>query len=468
MQANERAEVEDAHRSGGVVRARGAKERLEVNLVETFPSRGRMAIDTDHLAGRADCVLLLPARGAQGRRRGLGSWRRVRPCRVQVHVLKSKQYSRGMLSDIQNLIELQKADREILRLREEVAALPKRVAAIETKLLGTQAVLEKAKTAIKADDGARRKAESAIQDLEQKISKYRDQSLEVKTNDQYKALMHEIQFAERDIRTNEDRILELMVNAEAREKDMKAAEAELKAETEEIEREKTEARKRTAEDELQLAEWSRIRDSARAAVNADLLRHYDRVAHHRGSGLSEVREQKCLACQVMLRPQTYNEVRGAEVVFCESCQRILYFDASRAKPEEPVVTHKRRRPHPKFESSQAWYYQPSFEECGEVLVAFINGGARSRRRVYDAATGRQIGEIREREGEYRLAFPEDLREAIRLNGNWEESELDQWGAELPMVVLDILHRDLDLARAEAVGRGHAQAPSVSPEHPAAS
>jgi uncharacterized protein len=374
-----------------------------------------------------------------------------------------------MLSDIQNLIELQKADREILRLKEEVAALPKRVAAIEAKLAGTRAVLEQARTAIKADDAARRKAETAIQDLEQKISKYRDQSLEVKTNDQYKALMHEIQFAERDIRASEDKILELMVNAEAREKDMKAAEAELKAETEEIEREKAEARKRTAEDEQQLAEWNRMRDSARAAVTGDLLRHYDRVAQHRGSGLSEVREQKCLACQVMLRPQTYNEVRGGtEVVFCESCQRILYFDASRAKSEEPLTINRRRRPHPKLEASQAWYYQPNFQEYGEIFLAFINGGGRSRRRLYDAATGRQIGDILEREGEYRLAFPEDLRDGIRLNGNWEESELEQWAAELPMVVLDILHRDLDLARAEGVGRGHAPAPSISPEHPAAS
>jgi uncharacterized protein len=384
-------------------------------------------------------------------------------------VLKSIQYSRGMLSDIQSLIELQKADREILRLKEEIALLPKRVAAIEAKLVGTRTVLEKAKTAIKADEATRRKAESAIQDLEQKISKYRDQSLEVKTNDQYKALMHEIQFAERDIRSNEDRILELMVNAEARERDMKAAEAELKAETEEIEREKAEALKRTAEDESQLAEWNGKRDVARAAVNPDLLRHYDRVAKHRGTGLSEVRDQKCLACQVMLRPQTYNDVRAdAEVVFCESCQRILYYDSTQAKPIAPVATSKRRRPHPKFESSQAWYYQPSFEDYGEVLLAFINSDRRSRRRVYDVATGRQIGEIREREGEYRLAFPEDLRETIRLNGNWEESELDEWGTELPMVVLDNLHRDLDLARAEAVGRGHTPSEAVSSEHPAAS
>src|ERR1700732_215929 len=166
-----------------------------------------------------------------------------------------------MLPDVQHLMELQQAYREILRLNQEVAALPKRVAAIEEKLAGTKAVLEKAKAAVKADDATRRKYESAIQDLQQKISKYRDQSLAVKTNDQYKALMHEIQFAEQDIRTNEDKILDLMVNAEAREKDVKAAETKLKAETAEIEKEKSEARQRTTEDEKQLVEWSAKRNT---------------------------------------------------------------------------------------------------------------------------------------------------------------------------------------------------------------
>src|SRR5580700_4475572 len=209
-----------------------------------------------------------------------------------------------MLPEIQNLIELQRADREILRLKEEIAALPKRVAAIEERLAGTKAGLEKAKTAVKADEAARRTFESAIQDRQQKISKYRDQSLEVKTNDQYKALMHEIQFAEQDIRANEDKILELMVNAEEREKSVKAAEIELKAEMAEIEKEKNDARQRTAEDEKQLADWHGRRDKARAGVNPDLLRHYDRVSKFRGTGLAEVRDQECGGCQVVLRPQT--------------------------------------------------------------------------------------------------------------------------------------------------------------------
>jgi uncharacterized protein len=355
-----------------------------------------------------------------------------------------------MLPELQNLLELQKTDREILRLNEEIAALPKRVAAIEQKLAGTKAVLEKAKAAVKADDAARRKYESAIQDLQQRVSKYRDQSLDVKTNEQYRALQHEIDFSQQEIRATEDKILELMVNAETREKQVKAAEADLKAETAEIEKEKEEARQRTAENQKQLTEWTAKRDQLRSGIPAELLRHYDRVVKLRKTGLSEVRDHKCMACQVMLRPQTYNEVRsGEQVVICDSCQRILYFDSASEvvveKPSAPV----RRRARPKADAPQGWYYRPDYGEHGEVLLGFSNANGAATRRIYDFSTGRQIGDILIREGDYHLAFPEDLSgNYIRLNGNWDDAELESWGNEMPMVVLDSLHTDLDAARAE--------------------
>src|SRR5207237_7192269 len=113
--------------------------------------------------------------------------------------------------------------------------------------------------------------------LRHKSSKYRDQSLEVKTNEQYKALLHEIQFAEKEISANEDKILELMVNAEVREKEVKAAEAELKEETADIEKEKKIAHDRTAADEKELEEWSAKREAARYAIEHALLLHYERV-----------------------------------------------------------------------------------------------------------------------------------------------------------------------------------------------
>jgi uncharacterized protein len=386
---------------------------------------------------------------------------------VLLRVLKSMQCSSKMFPELEHLTALQQADREILRLREEIAALPKRVAAIEEKLAGTKATLEGAKAAIKADESARRKYETTIQDLQGKISKYRDQSLAVKTNEQYRALLHEIQFAEQDIRANEDKILELMVNADAREKEVKAAEAELKEEIAEIEKEKAEARERTAADEKQLAEWTAKRDQARAGIDPDLLRHYDRVSKYRGSGLAEVRDHKCMGCQVMLRPQTYNDVRSGRLVMCDTCQRILYFDPSKEPASQVSETHRRRRPRPKLDSSTAWYFHHDYGEHGDVFLNFTNADGNSIRRVYDAAGGRKVGDTLMREGEYRLGFPEDLSHTVRLNGNWPEDEIDGWGDELPSAVLDSLQRDLQAARAEAASRSHTAQPAPS-EHSAAS
>src|SRR5579884_1211734 len=143
-----------------------------------------------------------------------------------------------MIADLGRLLSLQAADREIARLRDEIAALPKRISDVEAKLTTARAQVENARGKIKAGESARRKYEADIQAERQKISKYRDQSLEVKTNEQYKALLHEISFAEQTIRSAEDKILETMVEAEDQEKLVRAAEAELKAQTAIIEREK--------------------------------------------------------------------------------------------------------------------------------------------------------------------------------------------------------------------------------------
>ena len=364
-----------------------------------------------------------------------------------------------MLPEIENLLKLQNVDKEIRRLQDEIAELPKRVAAIEHKLAGTRAQLDKAQAALKVDEAARRKYDGNINELRTKISKYRDQSLDVKTNEQYRALLAEIQFAEAEILANEDRILELMVQADARDKEVKTAQAELKAETAEIEQEKEQARQRTAEDEKLLVDWRAKREQLRSGVREDLLRHYERVSKFRGSGIAEVRDQKCMGCQVMLRPQTYNEVRsGKETVVCDSCQRILYFDPEKELVEQKPTLHRPKRHHPKIDAAQAWYFRPEFVHEGEVFLCFTNAHGQASRRVYDIHTGRLLGDILIREGDFRHAFPEDLTGSTRLNGLWSEEELDGFGTELPMVILDSLNGDLDLARHEASAAAHAKHP----------
>ena len=108
-------------------------------------------------------------------------------------------------------------------------------------------------------------------------------------------------------------------------------------------------------------------------------------------------------------------------------------------------------------------------EEGEVFLVFVNHGAESSRRIYDAASGRKIGETLLREGAYRLAFPEELGDTIRLNGSWPEAEIDEWGGELPTATLDALVRDLNLARVEAAAPSkHSKAEAITAEHPVVS
>jgi uncharacterized protein len=256
-----------------------------------------------------------------------------------------------MNPDLEKLIALQAADREIERLNEEVALLPRRVAAIESKLADTRTQVEKAKAAIAAVQRDRKKLESEIQDHQQKISKYRDQSLAVKTNEQYKALLQEITFAEQGIRACEDKILEGMLAVETQEKNQKAAEAELKQETAEIEKEKAEARARTEIDQKQLADWAAQRERLRSEISSDVVPYYDRVLKLRKSAIAEVHDEgKCLACNVMLRPQTYNDVRANDrVIACDSCGRILYY----VPPPEPAPSPApAESSHPAAESAR--------------------------------------------------------------------------------------------------------------------
>jgi hypothetical protein len=165
---------------------------------------------------------------------------------------------------------------------------------------------------------------------------------------------------------------------------------------------------------------------------------------------------------VMLRPQTYNDVRsGKETVVCDSCQRILYFNPADELKEQLPTLHRPKRHHPKIDAPQAWYYRPEFGNAGEVFLCLTNSHGQASRRVYDIHTGRLIGDILSREGDYRQAFPEDITGSTRLNGYWDEEELDSYDAELPMVIVDTLNADLDLARHEAAAGSHAK-PAAQP------
>jgi hypothetical protein len=238
-----------------------------------------------------------------------------------------------MHPDVEKLLKLDACDREIARLQAEVAALPARVSEIETKLNGISTEIEDARKGLKEIETTRRKHEGDISTLRQKISKFREQMLGVKTNQEYKALGNEIQFTEQEISRIEDRILEGMLEAEGREAQVKKLEAERKRQQSDVEKEKQQTLARTGEAQQRLSELAPVREELRQTITEEVLEHYDRVLKARGTGIAEARDQYCQTCHVMMRPQVYQDVlMGEQVVTCDSCGRIFYHT-----PDDPAA-----------------------------------------------------------------------------------------------------------------------------------
>src|ERR1700691_4692074 len=154
-----------------------------------------------------------------------------------------------MLSDLKLVIRLQEIDNRLADLAREIATLPKHIAVIEKKLTSHERKLEADRAALSANQKERKKCESDIQVQEQKISKLRDQTLQAKTNEQYRAFQTEVEFCQKEIRKCEDRILELMGEAEPLDRNVKEAEGALKTEKAHVDAEKQAARERTAVDQ---------------------------------------------------------------------------------------------------------------------------------------------------------------------------------------------------------------------------
>lgn len=234
-----------------------------------------------------------------------------------------------MNADLRKLLHLQDIDIRIAGLKEEIARLPKQIAEIERQLEGHIRQLEKNKAALAANQRNRKQFDLDVQTHQQKISKLRDQMLQAKTNEQYRAFQNEIGYAETEIRKCEDKTLDLMSEAETLEGAVKTAEVALAAEKKQVEAEKARAKERTDVDRKALSEADAERASISTTLPKQVLALYDRLRlkSRNGIAVTEVKNGICLSCRMTLRPQVVMELRtSGDIQQCENCRTILYVE----------------------------------------------------------------------------------------------------------------------------------------------
>jgi predicted nucleic acid-binding Zn-ribbon protein len=246
-----------------------------------------------------------------------------------------------MHPDLEKLIALQAHDLEAKRLRDEMVALPKHVASLETKAKATEGQRAVVIDLIAKEEALRRRQESDVKDHQAKIARIRKQMDLATTTVQITAFEREIAFAEAEISKLEDAEIESMERSDGLESQRHLADEALVDATATLERERVRAAETIAQDKTLLAEVEEKRKAERAEIGESALSIYDRIAKSKGTAVAEALNQQCMACQMMLRPQRWNELRDRNndetMMTCENCGRLLYYDPARDSPQRKTV-----------------------------------------------------------------------------------------------------------------------------------
>ncbi len=242
-----------------------------------------------------------------------------------------------MHPDLEKLVVLQRVDLELRKLREEIAAQPARIASLAARSAEAQATLLALEETLVREETKRRALELEISSITDRATRLRDQSASVTNEAQANALDHQIIFAAAEVKRLEDEQIASMERSEAAEVALPAA-REARTGTESI----LEQTRVTSGDRAQylterIAECSAERDAIRPTVDESPLSTYDRIAKSRGTAVADAVDQKCSACQMLIRPQRWNELRDRSredtILNCESCGRMLFWDPARDAPQ---------------------------------------------------------------------------------------------------------------------------------------
>ena len=248
-----------------------------------------------------------------------------------------------MNADLERVLTLQRLDSSIHGAERKLADEPSRLQAIDTRLEAARHEVAAAKARLSENQTARREIEKELAVHQGRLSKFRDQAMAVKTNQEYHAIQHEIAFAQNEIKTHEDRILEKMVEADDLAASLKRAEAALATTTKEADAQRRAIAAEHDQLRASVEQLKNDRQTLVASLPHDVLTVFELVSRKRGGiAVAEARDGICTICHVRVRPQVFNDVRRNDrIIQCDSCQRILFFaGAPAAAPADAVSQHQ--------------------------------------------------------------------------------------------------------------------------------
>ncbi|MCU0781606.1 MAG: C4-type zinc ribbon domain-containing protein [Akkermansiaceae bacterium] len=231
-----------------------------------------------------------------------------------------------MAKAIEQLLVLQACDQEIRRLRKEVADIPLRQQQIESRMNAHQEGLAQAEHALLEAKSRIKHLEGEIEACRQKILKFREQQLQIKSNDGYKALEKEIAGTQAEIRQREDEELAAMEAVEEAKAGAESRRQALAKEQARVNEELKTFQVRNQEISAELARKESERKTLAAGIEPGWLARYERIfAKQRDAAIALVEHGTCGCCHMKLSPAQVVDARKADTLTpCAFCGRMLY------------------------------------------------------------------------------------------------------------------------------------------------
>ena len=232
-----------------------------------------------------------------------------------------------MAPELERLVKLQAIETRAAEAQKHIADAPVKIAALDAKLMAARNGVAAAKQAIADNQAQRRTLDKDLIAAQQRLSKYKEQLMSVKTNDEYHAMQHQIAAAEGEVGRVEEQVLVNMMDADELAAKLKAAEAALKADEAVVSKERAAIDADAAEQRAAAEEMAQQRSELLPQLSRTALDMFQRVMKARqGIAVTTAVNGHCSVCHVRLRPQVYNTIiKNEEIVQCDSCQRILYY-----------------------------------------------------------------------------------------------------------------------------------------------
>lgn len=232
----------------------------------------------------------------------------------------------GLLDELYRLQERLRFVHSRERVRDTV---PVELTAVDRDYKEKLETVQKIKQRLLEAEVEHRRAEAELADQQEKQKKYQAQLRNVQSSREYSAVLNEMDGVEKQIRVSEDKVLALEEELETSRADLKKREENLPRETQEHEEKLKDwrAAQRAINEELKTAQ-AEISD-IEARMRPRELAEFRRLIEKKG-GLAVVRviSNSCSACHVKVRPAAMQLLKaGSEIIYCDSCRRILYYDA---------------------------------------------------------------------------------------------------------------------------------------------